>query len=104
MPVNHKNYDFQGKTSRLAKAKGTCEDFDRIASPYIEAAQWERDTGNNISSVVGINSAVDMDQAAGRLVEIKDNCKKCGNAVCQFAGVERMSPQELLALSEVEGK
>ena len=103
MSLSKTKYNFQDKTSKLGELSDVCSDWDRLAQPYLEAAAWERENGREITEAVGLNSAIDMDAAAMRLIEIREKCSNCGGKVCQFAGVEKPSPTELLELSEVEG-
>jgi hypothetical protein len=92
------HYNFQSKVGELTKQTGNCSDFDAVAELYIQAAQWERQSGDKISSVVGTNSAVDMDLAAEQLTAYRANCQSCGATACLFAGVERISPTDVLGV------
>lgn len=102
--MNLESSGFHKNAAILGDNTGKCTDFDRIASPYIKAAEWEQKTGEHVSSRIGTNNAVDMHAAAARLAGIIKNCTRCGEGVCQFASVDSMPPLEVLLLSEVEGE
>lgn len=92
---------FAEHTQELRGLAGRCDDLKRIANPYFQAAEWELgEEGRSVARVVGLNTAVDMQVAVDKLTGIGRSCTNCGisDAVCQFAGVEKMPQSEILAL------
>lgn len=91
---------FAEHTQELSDLADRCDDLRRIANPYFQAAEWETREGGSVSQIVGLNTAFDMLAAADKLTEIGRKCTNCGvsDAVCRFAGVEKMSQAEILAL------
>lgn len=91
---------FAEHTQELSDLADRCDDLRRIANPYFQAAGWELEEGRSIVQAVGLNTAIDMQVAVNKLARVGRDCTNCGipDAVCRFAGVEKMSQAEILAL------
>lgn len=93
--------NFQERVDALREVDTECPNFARIAQPYIDAADWERESGQGIEVAVGINQAVDIQGAATALSEFALNCAGCQSrdfGDCRLAEVDKMQPIDLINL------
>lgn len=76
-----------------------CEVAKNIAQPYIDAHDWESQTGKGIAEAVGLNSATDMQLAVSGLTDFVNDCKGCDSERidCPLAQIEeKMQPLDLV--------
>ena len=94
--------EYNKAVSELSE-RNQCEDLTRILKPYVQAAEWQLETGHTIAEVAGINTAADMLWAVQRLSQFAITCAGCREknfGSCAFSGVEILKPDEVLALVE----